>query len=253
MSKDFSQISSYILKKDKSLSEQAVRSVLTLREEGAEAPFIAYYRKDKTGNLSIDQVSLIFECAEEWSEIVKRKASIIESIEKQEKLTPDLKKNIFVCETLEELEELYRPFKRKNQLKAHKAQWAGLGSFADWILALGQGENKEDTSLEVKAKEFLNSEAGFVTYDKVLSGVQHIIVQQLCNVSELRACVREDYFDKGVLTCSGGKKLQTKSKFSAYTDYKVSVQKLRSSQNIHRYSMIRKGWQKHEHCGFHFR
>src|SRR5690606_37025065 len=116
-------------------------------------------------------------------------------IAKQGQLTDELKKQIDATEEMAELEELYRPYKRKKKTKAKMAKDAGLEPLADWIWQLGHGEISDSTALEVKAKEFANPAAGFTTYEEILRGAQHIIVEKLASHAELRKQVRDEYMD----------------------------------------------------------
>jgi uncharacterized protein len=228
------------------IGDKSVVAVLELASEGATVPFIARYRKEKTGNLDEVQIRRVIETHETWVEIVKRKAFVLEEIEKQGQLTGELKTQIEAALELAEVEELYRPYKKKKKTKAKIAMDAGMGPLADWIWGLGHGEIKDATSLEVKAKEFLNPEAQFATYEECLRGAQHIIVERLSNNPELRKLTRDDFFEKGVVVTEKSKDFKPNSKFSMYAEFKEPVKILMTKKASHRYLAIRRGWQEEE-------
>ena len=188
---------SFIQSRVEKVSPQSINAVLALAEEGATVPFIARYRKEKTGNLDEVQIREVIDSFQEFGELVKRKTFVLQEIEKQGNLTDDLKKRIEASSSLPEVEELYRPFKRKKKTKATLAREAGLGPLADWIWGLAHGEVKDETTLEVKAKDFVSAAKGYATYEEALRGAQHILVEKVSNDPDLRSLVREELFDRG--------------------------------------------------------
>ena len=232
------------------LSTHSLQAVLELHEQGATVPFMARYRKEKTGNLDEVQIRAVIQSFEIWQELVKRKAFVSQEIAKQGSLTDDLQKQIEASFDLHEIEELYRPFKKKKKTKAKMAQDAGLGPFADWIWALGHGESVDAASaaasLEVKAKEYLNPTAGFATYEEALRGAQHIIVEKLANTPHLRSVVKIDYFANGAVVSAKTKEFKANSKFSMYAEFRESVKSLQNRKGSHRYLALRRGWQEGE-------
>ena len=193
------KLKSFFSAKLPALSEKSIVAVLNLVAEGGTIPFISRYRKDQTGNLdevAVRDITIIFE---RWEALEKRKAFVVEELTNQKNLTDDLMKQINACDELRELEEIYRPYKKKKKTKAKIARDAGIGPLADWIWQIGQGELSETTALEVKAKDFINVEAGFATYEEVLRGAQHILVEKLNTNLNLRKLVRDDYFKSAVL------------------------------------------------------
>jgi uncharacterized protein len=175
---DFKSIAS---KKLPQIQWTSIQAVLNLSQEGATVPFIARYRKEKTGNLSEVDIRNILNENEKWVELTKRKDFVIEEIEKQGNLTDEIKKQILFSMDIAEVEELYKPFKRKKKTKAKLAKEAGILPLAEWIWRLGQGEISDSVAIEIKAKEFINPAAGYATYDEVLRGAQHILVEKIYN------------------------------------------------------------------------
>ena len=117
---------------------------------------------------------------------------------------------------------------------------------AEWILQLGRGEIQDATTLEVKAKGFINPAADFVTYEHALKGAQDIIVERLYNNLELRQAVRENYFAKGKVCSAPGKKYKDKSKFEMYVKFEEAVSSLMTKKASHRYLAMRRGWNEEE-------
>lgn len=240
------EFQSYAKVKLPTVSPKSIQAVIELHKQGATVPFMARYRKEKTGNLDEVQIRAVIDESETWAEIVKRKEFVITEIAKQGSLTDDLKKQIMMSVDLGEIEELYRPYKKKKKTKAKMALDAGLGGLADWIWGLGHGEVQDSTSLEVKAKGFLKPDAGYATYEEALRGAQHIIVERLSNLPDLRALVKNDYFNNGKVISAKTKEYKPNSKFSMYAEYSEPVKTLQTKKATHRYLALRRGWQEGE-------
>ncbi|MCB0348253.1 MAG: RNA-binding transcriptional accessory protein [Bdellovibrionales bacterium] len=224
----------------------SAKAVLDLVVEGGTVPFIARYRKEKTGNLDEVQIRSVIELNETYEETGKRQEFILKEIETQGNLTAELKERILKSFDLGELEEIYRPFKKKRKTKATVAREAGIEPLANWIWDLGQGKVKDATSLEVKAKEFQNVPANFVTYEQVLKGAQDIVVERLTNNAELREKAKNDLWDNGQLISNKTKEFKANSKYSMYAEFKEPIKNLISPKASHRYLAVRRGWQESE-------
>lgn len=228
------------------INAKSIQAVLELHEQGATVPFMARYRKEKTGNLDEVQIRDVINQSEIWVELVKRKEFVVTEIAKQGSLTDDLKRQIETSIELAEIEELYRPYKKKKKTKAKIAMDAGLAPLADWIWGLGQGAVQDSTSLEVKAKNFIKPDSGFATYEEALRGAQHILVEKLANRPELRAIVKNEYFTHGRIVCAKTKDYKPNSKYSMYAEFSESVKSLQAKKSTHRYLALRRGWQEGE-------
>jgi uncharacterized protein len=237
---------SYLSQHFPKISSASAQAVLALHEEGATVPFMARYRKEKTGNLDEVEIRGVLDLFEKFNEIVKRKAFILKEIDGQGNLTDDLKKSIELSLDLGELEELYRPFKKKKKTKGKIAEEAGLSPLAEWLLGLGNSTIQDPTTLEVKAKNYLNLAAQFVTYDLVLKGAQDIIVERIYNNPDLRKVVRDHYFQKGRVASTVGKKFKAHSKFEMYKEFEEAVPSLMQQKASHRYLAMRRGWNEDE-------
>ena len=236
----------YIYKSFPKINQRSTQAVLELSKEGGTVPFIARYRKEKTGNLDEVQIRGILDSYASWQEVVKRKEFVLAEIKKQGNLTGELKVRIEASWDLGEVEELYRPYKRKKKTKATLAREAGLQPLADWLWLLGHGEVQDSTSLEVKAKEYINPTAGYATYEEALRGAQHIIVEKLNNHPELRQKVREEFTTNGVLISTKTTYFKNHSKYEMYADFKEPVITLQAPKASHRYLALKRGWQEGE-------
>ncbi len=234
----------FITKKVPHVSPKSILSVLELAGEGATVPFIARYRKEKTGNLDEVAIRGIIEANEEFQEISKRKAFLIKEIGEQNNLTEEIKKRIDLAWDLGELEEIYRPFKKKKKTKATLAREAGLEPLANWIWDLGHGKGDSSLTLEMKAKEFLNLQAGIANYDLALKGATDILVDKIANNPELRTLVQNNYTKNGKIISKRTKNFKPNSKFEMYQDFSESVTSLNDSKASHRYFAMRRGWQE---------
>ncbi len=240
------EFQNFLKAKNNKLPLKGIEAVLSLKEEGGTVPFIARYRKEKTGNLDEVQVREAIDLADDFTELQKRREFVLAEIDKQGQLTEGLKRRVQDSWDLVEIEEIYRPYKRKKKTKAALAREAGIEPLADWVLLLGSGEASDKTTLEVKAKDFLAPTKGYATYDEVLRGAQHIIVEKVSNKPELRAAVKEDFEAHGVVKCEASPKFKTNSKYEMYKEYQESLKSLKTAKASHRYLALRRGWQESE-------
>ncbi|AHI05161.1 hypothetical protein BDW_03265 [Bdellovibrio bacteriovorus W] len=239
-------LQSYLARIAPTVTAKSAQAVIELAAEGATVPFIARYRKEKTGNLDEVQIRAVIEGHETFNEIVKRKAFLIKEIGEQNNLTAELQKRIELSWDLGELEEIYKPFKKKKKTKATVAREAGLEPLANWIWDMGHGLIKDDTTMEMKAKEFLNPTAKIVTYEEALKAAQDIIVEKIANDADLRAMVATNYSEKGRVVSKAAKGFKPNSKYEMYKEFEEPVKTLMDAKNNHRYLAMRRGWQEEE-------
>ena len=223
-------------------------AVLKLHAEGATVPFISRYRKEQTGNLDEVQIQRVIEAKEEWDTLIKRQAYILEEIESQKKLTPELREKISATFDLNLLEDLYLPYKQKRKTKATIAREAGLQPLFDWLWSVGQGETApaDGETPAARAQAFVSVEKGVATVDEALEGAQHLAIERLSEQQELRAFVRARLFESSHLVTGKGEKAKPNSKFEGYFKYSESVPSLLEPQNSHRYLALRRGWMEGE-------
>ncbi|QDK36905.1 helix-hairpin-helix domain-containing protein [Bdellovibrio sp. NC01] len=239
-------LQSYLARIVPTVPAKSAQAVIDLAAEGATVPFIARYRKEQTGNLDEVQIRSVIEGHETFNEIVKRKAFLIKEIGEQNNLTAELQKRIEMSWDLGELEEIYKPFKKKKKTKATIAREAGLEPLANWIWDMGHGTLKDDQTMEMKAKAFLNPTAKIVTYEEALKGAQDIIVEKIANDADLRNMVAKNYNEKGRVVSKAAKGFKPNSKYDMYKEFEEPVKALLDAKNNHRYLAMRRGWQEEE-------
>lgn len=236
----------YLSKNLPGISAKSAQAVLELANEGGTVPFIARYRKEKTGNLDEVQIRDVIAANETYQEIVKRKTFLVKEISDQGNMTEELKRRIEFSWDLGELEEIYRPFKKKKKTKATIARDAGLEPLANWIWDVGHGLKKDELTMEMKAKDFLNIAAGIANYDLALKGAQDILIEKIANEPDLRALVSKNYMEKGKVISKRTKNFKANSKFEMYAEFEEPVKSLNDPKASHRYLAMRRGWQEEE-------
>lgn len=160
-----------------------IRAVLNLLADGNTVPFIARYRKEITGSLNEVQIKEIEDRATYIDNLEKRRQEILTKIESLDQLSPSLKQAIEQADTLQLLEDYYRPFKQKRRTKATIAKENGLEPFAKWLKTF---PNKP--SLEEKASQFLND--AILSIEDALSGVHEILAEEIGDNAEIRKWIR---------------------------------------------------------------
>ena len=230
------------------ISVHSADAVLKLTEEGATLPFIARYRKEQTGNLDEVAIQKVIEAKERWDDITKRQTFIVEEIERQGKLTDDLKNKILSTFQLDSLEDIYLPYKQKRKTKATIAKEAGLEPLADWIWNCGHGLEapQPGQTLDLFAFTFRNEEMKINDAAAAISGAQDILTERLSETEALRQFTRQYVFENGCAKTISTSKAKPHSKYERYFDYFESVQPLLRPENSHRYLAMRRGWMEEE-------
>ncbi|WP_276372283.1 Tex family protein [Chryseolinea sp. H1M3-3] len=176
-----------------SLPLKNVKAVATLLSEDATIPFISRYRKEMTGSMDEVMISKIRDRIEQLSELDKRREAIIASIEKQDKLTPELMQTIVMAATLAELEDIYLPFKPKRKTRASVAKEKGLEPLAQKIF------NQENFNLQETASTFIDSDKGVSSSEEALDGARDIIAEWVNENQDTRKNVRELFWREGII------------------------------------------------------
>lgn len=174
-----------------SLAERGVQATIDLLNEGATIPFIARYRKERTGGLDEVQITDIRDAKKAYEEILARQKTILKAIEEQGKLTPELQDKITATFYSQQLEDLYLPFKQKKLTKGEKARKAGLEPLAKMIMSQRGGEP------EAMAERFLKGD--IMDIDEALQGARDIMAEWMNENAALRDRLRETFRRKGVL------------------------------------------------------
>lgn len=219
-----------LISKSLNLSAKNVESTVKLIDEGSTIPFISRYRKEATGGLDEVQISKIKDLNEKFLELEKRKEFILKSISEQEKLTPDLEKQISESWDSTELEDIYLPFKSKRQTRAEKARKKGLEGLAKWLMSQQSG------SVSSKASEFINEEVK--DEEDALQGARDIIAEWVNEDANTRQIVRNIFSREAVITSKviSGKE-EEGEKYADYFDFSAPLARCPS----HRILAIRRG------------
>ncbi|ALC83818.1 hypothetical protein AM592_21580 [Bacillus gobiensis] len=199
-----------------------VKHVIDLLEDGNTVPFIARYRKEQTGSLDELQIRTI---SERWTYIQnvnQRKEEVIRLISEQDKLTDDLKKKIESASKLQEIEDLYRPYKQKRKTKATVAKSRGLEPLADYLFSLPSSGN-----LQEEASKYIQEDKEIHSIEDALQGAKDILAERISDEPEYRKWIRRETFRRGALT-SVGKKIEEDEKnvYEMYYDYSEPLQKI---------------------------
>ncbi len=216
-----------------SLPPRSVAAVVALLAEGATVPFIARYRKERTGGLDEVQIRTIEERRSYLIELDDRRKAILASIEEQGKLTPELKKRIEACTSKTELEDLYLPYRKKRRTRAMIARERGLEPLALRIL-----EQPLSGDPEAEARAFVDLAKEVPDVTAALAGARDIVAEVIAEHAEVRRMVREAFAKQGVLRTEVVKdKATERSKFEQYYDFAEPIANMPS----HRYLAIRRG------------
>jgi uncharacterized protein len=222
------------------------KAVIALSEGGATLPFIARYRKEQTGNLDEVAIQGVLGAKETWDAVVHRKKFILEEVEKQGKLTADLKEKILATYDLDRLEDLYLPYKTKRKTRATVAREAGLEPLAEWMWRVSHDDSGDPTSLQEKASGFLSSEKGVATVEQAIEGARDIVVERLSEDVNLREHVRRALLDEGYVRSRQGEKPKPNSKYESYFSHHERVRSLLRPEASHRYLAMRRGFMEEE-------
>ncbi|MGV3273349.1 Tex family protein [Bacillus sp. CIS52] len=205
------------------LSQRNVESVIRLLEDGNTVPFIARYRKEQTGSMDEVQIQAISERWQYIQNLTQRKEEVIRLIAEQDKLTDGLKQKIEQAAKLQEVEDLYRPFKQKRKTKATVAKSKGLEPLAGYILSL-----PKDNRLHETADQYINAEKEVATREEAIEGAKHIIAEQISDDPHFRKWIRQETYKKGILTSAAGKSAadDEKNVYEMYYKYEEPIQKV---------------------------
>ena len=203
-----------------------VENTIKLFDEGATVPFIARYRKEVTGNLDEEQIRDVIEKITYYRNLEKRKEEVIRLIEEQGKLTEELHKSIVNAIKLQEVEDLYLPYKKKKKTKADIAKEQGLEPLSEFALAKGTTMEQ----LEKEAEKYVTEEVADVK--AAIEGVHLIIAQDISENIKIREFLRDKIAKFGILTSKVIEKNKENDEKGVYQDYyEYSEQIGRSASN----------------------
>lgn len=198
------------------LNKKHVETVIDLLDSGNTVPFIARYRKEMTGGMSDITLRALSERLTYLRNLEGRKEDVIRLIDEQGKLTDELKTTIMRCDTLTEVEDIYRPYKPKKRTRAIIAEEKGLKPLAEVIWS---GEFKSD--IKQYAAEFINEEKEVKTVEEALQGAMDIISEIISDEAEYRKWIRNFIQNEGLIETSGESEESTP--YEMYYDYKEAV------------------------------
>ncbi|MCY7865503.1 RNA-binding transcriptional accessory protein [Bacillus spizizenii] len=209
--------------KEIGLSQKYVESVIRLLEDGNTVPFIARYRKEQTGSMDEVQIQTISERWQYIQNLNQRKEEVIRLIAEQDKLTDDVKRKIEQSVKLQEVEDLYRPYKQKRKTKATVAKSKGLEPLADYILTLPR-----DNRLAQTADQYISEEKEVFTREEAIEGAKHIIAEEISDEPSFRKWIRQETFKRGTIKSATGKSADTDEKnvYEMYYEYEEPIAKV---------------------------
>ena len=208
------------IKNQTQLTERAIEHTLELLSEGCTIPFIARYRKDKTGNLDEVAIERIAKAQNEYDNICKRKETILSSIEEQGKLTDELRQRIETSFELNELEDLYLPYKKRRKTKGDVAKENGLEPLAKQIMA------QHPADLSSLASRYLSDK--ITTEAEALQGASDIIAEWINENMFIRRTLRKVFQRKALIVtevAKGKADEEEAQKYSQYFDWNESLAK----------------------------
>mgnify|MGYP001350255869 FL=1 len=225
--------------KELAVRPEQVNEVITMLREGSTIPFIARYRKERTGGLDEDVLREVEDRLNYLTLLEERKETVLKSIEEQGKLTDELKAKIVNCTRLQELEDLYLPYKPKRKTRGTVAKAKGLEPLAMFLLETPDFKGE----LNEKLLEFVNPEKGVNTPAEALQGAKDIIAEMISESAEVRKELREFLLNESSVKSEKGdthvsestqnEKLKEKDKkdvYRIYFDFTIDMEKIKPYQ-----------------------
>ena len=197
-----------------------VKNTITLLDEGNTVPFIARYRKEMTGSMDEEQIRAVEDRIKYLRTLEERKATVLKSIEEQGKLTPELAEKINAAMKLQEVEDLYLPYKPKRKTRATVAKAKGLAPLADLILAQ---EITEGNPMEYAA-EYVSTEKEVVSPEEAMAGARDIVAEVVSDDADIRKLIREKTAKQGFLTSEAIDEERAAREFETYTEFSEKVE-----------------------------
>jgi len=213
-----------IIAEELKVKETQVEAAIGLLDEGDTVPFIARYRKEKTGGLTDADLRTLEERLTYLRNLDEREKTVIESIDVQGKLTPELKEKILKALTLSEVEDLYRPYKPKRKTRASIAKEKGLEPLALYLKA-----GKKEKDLKTYAESFMNKEKGVLSYEDALAGAKDILAEEISDNADYRAFVKDEIRTYGFMTSKEIKK-EEHDTYGHYASFRAPLPRLRPHQ-----------------------
>jgi len=222
-----------IIARELTVKPHQVTATMNLLDDGNTVPFISRYRKEATGELNEEHIRTIEERTQYLRNLIKRQEEILVSIESQDKLTPELTQAIHSATKLQELEDLYLPYRPKKRTRAQIAREKGLEPLATIILA----QQQTTGNVLNLAAEYINEEHEITTAELALSGAQDIIAETVSEQADVRALLRKELWQKAEIATQLGVAETEAKEFLTYKDYREPVNRMPS----HRILAVNRG------------
>lgn len=207
-----------VLQEELKIGRHQVEAAVKLIDEGNTIPFIARYRKEATGSLDDEVLRNLDERLKYLRNLEEKKEQVISSIREQEKLTPELERQIQEAATLVAVEDLYRPYRPKRRTRATIAQEKGLAPLADLIaLQLCKGP------VEEAAKEYIDQEKGVASAEEAIAGAKDILAERISDQAEYRTYIRRVTMAEGTIQSTA--KQEGESVYEMYYHYEETLKK----------------------------
>ncbi len=207
------------LQEELNIGRGQVEAAVKLIDEGNTIPFIARYRKEATGALNDEVLRSLDERLRYLRNLEERKEQVLSSIREQEKLTPELERQIHSAATLVAVEDLYRPYRPKRRTRATIAQEKGLGPLADAIALQMMKE-----PLEEAARAYLSEEKGVASVQDAIAGAGDILAERISDEAKYRTYIRNLTLKQGSIQ-SAAKDEKTESVYEMYYNYEETIKK----------------------------
>ena len=220
-----------LLSAELQLHSGQVARTIALLDEGNTIPFVARYRKEVTGSLDEVQIQAIADRSSALRSLHERKADVRRLIDAQGKLTPELTAGILAASTLQEVEDLYLPYRPKRKTRASVARERGLAPLAELILQQPELKGDAESILEEQARPFLDAEKGVETGLEAYAGARDIVAEIISEDANVRGNVRAAFFKNSVITAKviDAEKIAEKDPngvYQLYYEFNESVSRL---------------------------
>jgi len=199
---------------------QQIQAVLSLMDEGNTVPFISRYRKERTGSLDEVAIREIEDEATRLAKLNKRRQDVLKAIAEQQALTPQLKQNLERASTLQQVEDLYLPYKKKRQTKATIAAQHGLKPLAQWLLTFPKD------GLDARARQYVKPDQDLPDVAAVWAGVHEILAETFSEQAAFREWIRHYTWQHGELTSKLKRGAKDKDEQQVYATYYEFNQRL---------------------------
>lgn len=208
-----------VIAKELNIKTSQVEATIKLIDEGCTIPFIARYRKEMTGSLNDEVLRDLYERLTYLRNLSERKETVLASIAEQEKLTPELEKQIKEAMTLVAVEDLYRPYKQKRRTRAIIAKEKGLEGLANIIYL-----QMTDKGMEQEAEAYLSEEKGVESVEDAIAGALDIIAENISDDAQYRTYIRDITYKEGKIVTSA-KNPEEQSVYEMYYEFEEPVVK----------------------------